>query len=1046
MDAQFLEAVFIDSIKHANFFNGRILTAADLRDEQAATARQSRYLGQALGDGVAYGLNVAKASGTAALEIGGGLAVNRRGDALFLPGTKTTVELILAQQLAATPASPFVPCDVKSGTTLTGVVSTGFYVLAITSATRLSPDLAPHSGLNGKEGCTNRYEEMGVQFKLIPLSNADFVTPLPPTAPDSRNRLAHACFGTYALAGAAAAPPAPGTTLGLLDQLRADERLTDCDVPLAVFHFRNGALQFVDVWAARRPCFPALRIDVTGSAAATAHSAWLDDAFAPFASPRRALEAAAILLQFQNQLEDIRSDGSINPATVAATTYFHYLPAAGYLPVLAAGSSGRRFRVNTFFGAEIPPQTLDPAYVRSIFHDSFYQEALRPGVDAVDIYRVNGAPEEEPYVIFVRRAPLTVVDEEAIEEAPPEEETPEKPPQKGDLVVAVLTESGDPARAALVKEVRATDRRGITYTAKEQRIGFAGERSYAGRAYKMYLAQEKEKVFSRYGRGVRETGDVAKLEKQRAAAAIDLSQLNEVVVYQFDDLPAGQYTVRAIPAQISYDSAADAATVRPNLRNQATVTLHRRKVKVPVDKGPFVRVEQPLPDGLLVEGVWFDPRWREWVPQWVDKTPVPDAGDAAAWHVLDDEEVSIAVEEKLRAYEELDPTVVTTEPEVYIKQGYDPMQPATTFNAYVKTEDGSAFPLVVLAADNALDTEVSVARTEIADYDRTTVRRLEEAGLDNLAAAAAAPVPLLAAVIGQSAAYTTSLAEVTQKTLQEDFRYGFMGYAGIGKAESDALKAAFGTQVGNDLSGDRVKAANASLDEIVAVLGDTAAPGLGLRFLEAVRSTVPQDAFTLSGTSMNAAERAGLADLGVTTNKAFREVAATEDGRTTLRDKLGVNEATLDRYVTEAAVDYARGQFLKTPEKSLATMTELAPETVSRLARAGFGSAKALGSADAAEVAAVSGMAEEEAHAAVSAAASLSAEAQRTLVAEVTKGAVSGEALAAAGFSNPGAIAKAGAEEIEAKVGLDAATAKNVTEAMRTFLTVRRGLGRIRGG
>jgi hypothetical protein len=91
--------------------------------------------------------------------------------------------------------------------------------------------MAPNSGLAGdRPGCTHRYEEVGVQFKLIPLTNDDFVVP-PGNAPNTRSRLAHRCLGTDQIIGFAADPVHAPTTYGLLDELRADQRLTPCDVP-----------------------------------------------------------------------------------------------------------------------------------------------------------------------------------------------------------------------------------------------------------------------------------------------------------------------------------------------------------------------------------------------------------------------------------------------------------------------------------------------------------------------------------------------------------------------------------------------------------------------------------------------------------------------------------------------------------------------------------------------------------------------------------------------------------------------------------------------
>ncbi|MBM0740403.1 right-handed parallel beta-helix repeat-containing protein [Phormidium sp. CLA17] len=386
METQFLEAVFSDSIQHPNFFNGRILTATDLRDEQVAELKRSRYLGQAIGAGVVYGLNVTAASSRNALEITSGLAINRRGDTLHLPGKTTTVELVLTERPTATATSPFVPCDIAGATTLTGVVSTGFYLLAITNATRLSVTMAPNSSLNGdRPGCTNRYEEVGVQFKLVPLTNEDFVS-TSPTALIDRSRLAHRCFGTNQLTPFAADPVHAPVQYGLLNSLRADKRLTDCDVPLALFQFQPPTVKFVDVWAVRRPCLQGVEND-----------AWLNQQSA-MVGLRRMIEAKVFFLQFQHQLEDIRQQDGVN---IRAVDYFEYLPAAGYLPVGKTGLSG--FKLETFFSGITRHQvSLDPVALRRIFHESFSVAPIKPGTEEIAIYPVSATAGNEPYVVFMR--------------------------------------------------------------------------------------------------------------------------------------------------------------------------------------------------------------------------------------------------------------------------------------------------------------------------------------------------------------------------------------------------------------------------------------------------------------------------------------------------------------------------------------------------------------------------------------------------------------------------------------------------------------------
>ena len=100
---ELLEPFLEQGIRNTNFFNGRLLSAEDLRAEQEANRQQHQQLGQAIGEGIAYGLEVRQAidtsppSGTAAplVKVSAGLALNRRGQALFLP---SEIELALVRE------------------------------------------------------------------------------------------------------------------------------------------------------------------------------------------------------------------------------------------------------------------------------------------------------------------------------------------------------------------------------------------------------------------------------------------------------------------------------------------------------------------------------------------------------------------------------------------------------------------------------------------------------------------------------------------------------------------------------------------------------------------------------------------------------------------------------------------------------------------------------------------------------------------------------------------------------------------------------------
>src|SRR4051812_11592544 len=93
---QLSEAISSGGIRSINFFNGRLLTAEDMTQEQKTRRDADARLGKALGSGVAFGLEVTQsaASATAPLiTVQAGLAINPRGQALSLAET-TDISLV----------------------------------------------------------------------------------------------------------------------------------------------------------------------------------------------------------------------------------------------------------------------------------------------------------------------------------------------------------------------------------------------------------------------------------------------------------------------------------------------------------------------------------------------------------------------------------------------------------------------------------------------------------------------------------------------------------------------------------------------------------------------------------------------------------------------------------------------------------------------------------------------------------------------------------------------------------------------------------------
>src|SRR5262245_63427486 len=100
------EPILDSGISSINYFTGRLLTASDLSREKAANREADRRLGRALGEGVAYGLEVRPSPeskiDTPVLQIEPGLSVNREEHSLLL---RQPAELMLGQQAAAVSGS-----------------------------------------------------------------------------------------------------------------------------------------------------------------------------------------------------------------------------------------------------------------------------------------------------------------------------------------------------------------------------------------------------------------------------------------------------------------------------------------------------------------------------------------------------------------------------------------------------------------------------------------------------------------------------------------------------------------------------------------------------------------------------------------------------------------------------------------------------------------------------------------------------------------------------------------------------------------------------
>jgi hypothetical protein len=249
------------------------------------------------------------------------------------------------------------------------------------------------SGLqNSAAGCNTKYLVDGVQFRLIQL---DFS---PAELSDSlrlRNLVAFRCFAIAETQTALADPFGPPLQdYGLLDELRPD-RLTDCAVPLAVVSWTaEGGLGFIDLWSVRRK--PAQN---------RPSSDWPS-----LVSDRRLSEAEAMLLQFEDYIQDLRvSEGS--PASLVANRRFGFLPPAGMIP-LASRITPAGFNPIAFFGERASSKVaiLDGESLRALLRESLHHDPIGLGdTEGIQLYAIweniqayEAAFRVQPVVVFAK--------------------------------------------------------------------------------------------------------------------------------------------------------------------------------------------------------------------------------------------------------------------------------------------------------------------------------------------------------------------------------------------------------------------------------------------------------------------------------------------------------------------------------------------------------------------------------------------------------------------------------------------------------------------
>lgn len=356
------------SLRSTNFFNGRLLTGADMNREQNARREADRRTGRSAGEGIVYGLEVEKettAGNDPIIKVSKGLAINRCGQSLYL-SQNLTVNLLERFGAGEQPSKTFSECQPVSGGTY--AVNYGIYLLVL-SPVESSEGSAPASGLNNVFSvCNTDVILETVQFRLFAV-DPYLENELLPDDDSLRNHLAYRCFGTAEMQKFYTDPfNNPVENYGLIDEMR-EQTLSDNDVPLAIIHWNSDGVRFVEMWAVRR------RV--------TQFSENKNWGF--LSNDRRQSESEAMFYQFADQVKDIRLNET-NLHQIAAKDRFSYLPPLGVLPLktpvggltITNSSVSKGFSSQVFFDQLEPVEAamLDAARFRRLIQESFQYDPI----------------------------------------------------------------------------------------------------------------------------------------------------------------------------------------------------------------------------------------------------------------------------------------------------------------------------------------------------------------------------------------------------------------------------------------------------------------------------------------------------------------------------------------------------------------------------------------------------------------------------------------------------------------------------------------------
>ncbi len=381
-----LEPITDSGIKNTNYFEGRLLSARDLREQEQANQRHRRNLGMLAGSGIHSGLTVTvedagDVSNSPVVRVAGGKAVNLEGDVLELPADYVNLQLSRILQPPDVDATGFRDCSVEMSETL-APSGAGLYVLLMSPSSKYE-GYALKSGLQNRgiaHNCARAYVVEGVQFRLVqfdPLAMPDvsegtktlledvYLDASDPVAPTDyqklsklQNIIAHICYGTEAskLSQTSVFKTVANPVVGFDALLGNNLGLEKCDIPLAMIYWTFDGIGFVDNWAVKRKPHPYHNLSVNFS----------------FSENRSGAVFEAMLFQFQDQVDNLLLANLTltELLNLSAFDYFQFLPPVGVLPRQSGAFKG--FDPEKFFSRQPhrAPEYISEHQVREAFLQS----------------------------------------------------------------------------------------------------------------------------------------------------------------------------------------------------------------------------------------------------------------------------------------------------------------------------------------------------------------------------------------------------------------------------------------------------------------------------------------------------------------------------------------------------------------------------------------------------------------------------------------------------------------------------------------------------